>query len=138
MDSFQRPRIFPYTTKGVYRGLLTSKYPCWEADGLAREIFTKDIVVQFKVCLGGCLPGSQSFIGFSLFIVGKTPERARPMDLIVSDDKPPRKEAFNILKKQKLVQTFPGFELGHCSVKAAFKDFRPLGKGVSEGSERQF
>ncbi|KAI8954794.1 hypothetical protein F4801DRAFT_450329 [Xylaria longipes] len=55
-------------------------------------------------------------------MVGKLPEKTKPTIMVVSDDKPRRKAAFQIVKSKNILTTYPGFELGHCSVAAEFED----------------
>ncbi|KAI0185985.1 hypothetical protein EV127DRAFT_484628 [Xylaria flabelliformis] len=131
MPDFLRPQTYPYagSSTGPYRGLLVRKYPCWDAQGPARDIFMKDIAGKIKACLEQCLPESNSFVGFSLFMVGKLPEKTKPTIMIVSDDKPRRKAAFQIVKSKNILAT--GFELGHCSVAAEFEDLKQLGSDTA-------
>jgi hypothetical protein len=60
-------------------------------------------------------------------MVGKVPEKVKPTIMIVSEDKPRRKAAFQIVRTRSLLANYPGFELGHCSVAAEFEDLRQLG-----------
>ncbi|KAI1311436.1 hypothetical protein F5Y03DRAFT_343095 [Xylaria venustula] len=129
MPSLLRPQTYPYASSstGPYRGLLVRKYPCWDAQGPVRDIFTSEIAGRIKECLEQCLPESNSFIGFSLFMVGKLPEKTKPTIMIVSDDKARRKAAFHMIKAKNILKWYPGFELGHCSVAAEFEDLKQLG-----------
>ncbi|KAI0869389.1 hypothetical protein GGS24DRAFT_478912 [Hypoxylon argillaceum] len=61
------------------------------------------------------------------FMVGKLPEKIKPTIMIVSDDKPRRKAAFQAIKSKNILVTYPGFELGHCILAAEFEDLRLLG-----------
>ncbi|KAI0417923.1 hypothetical protein F5X98DRAFT_130290 [Xylaria grammica] len=129
MPNLLRPQTYPYASSstGPYRGLLVRKYPCWDARGPARDTFTNEIAGKIKECLEQCLPESNSFVGFSLFMVGKLPEKTKPTVMIVSDDKTRRKAAFQMVKARNILKVYPGFELGHCSVAAEFEDLRQLG-----------
>ncbi|KAJ2993079.1 hypothetical protein NUW58_g1955 [Xylaria curta] len=133
MPNFLRSQTFPYagSSTGPYRGLMARKYPCWDAQGPARDLFTGEIAGKIKACLEQCLPESNSFVGFSLFMVGKLPEKTKPTIMIVSDDKSCRKAAFQIVKSKNMLTAYPGFELGHCSVAAEFEDLRQLGSGTT-------
>ncbi|KAI1131709.1 hypothetical protein F5Y10DRAFT_232913 [Nemania abortiva] len=124
-----RPQTYPYASSstGPYRGLLVRKYPCWEAQGPVRDVFMKEIVGKLRELLKQCLPESNSFISFSLFMVGKLPEKTKPYIMIVSDDEPLRKKAFHLVKSKNILVAYPGFELGHCYVEAEYKDLRRLG-----------
>ncbi|KAI1422643.1 hypothetical protein F5Y12DRAFT_600730 [Xylaria sp. FL1777] len=129
MPNLLRPQTYPYASSstGPYQGLLVRKYPCWEAQGPVRDTFTNEIAGKIKECLEQCLPESNSFVGFSLFMVGKLPEKTKPTIMIVSDDKARRKAAFQMVKAKNILTMYPGFELGHCSVAAEFEDLRQLG-----------
>ncbi|KAI1277060.1 hypothetical protein F5Y07DRAFT_363982 [Xylaria sp. FL0933] len=129
MQNILRSQTYPYasTSTGAYRGLLVRKYPCWDAQGPVRDMFTNEIAGKIKNCLEQCLPESNSFVGFSLFMVGKLPEKTKPTIMIVSDDKGRRKAAFQMVKTKNILAMYPGFELGHCSVAAEFEDLRQLG-----------
>ncbi|KAI0486318.1 hypothetical protein F4859DRAFT_528102 [Xylaria cf. heliscus] len=133
MPNFLRSQTYPYadSSTGPFRGLLVRKYPCWDAQGLARDTFTTEIAGKIKTCLEQCLPESNSFVGFSLFMVGKSPEKTKPTVMIVSDDKSRRKAAFQMVKSKNILTMYPGFELGHCSVAAEFEDLRQLGSNAS-------
>ncbi|KAI0404884.1 hypothetical protein F4802DRAFT_215421 [Xylaria palmicola] len=133
MPNLLRAQTYPYASSstGAYRGLLVRKYPCWDARGPARDLFTTVIARKIKTCLEQCLPESNSFVGFSLFMVGKLPEKTKPTIMIVSDDKPRRKAAFRVIKSGNILTTYPGFELGHCAVAAEFEDLRQLGSDTT-------
>ncbi|KAI1369408.1 hypothetical protein F5Y08DRAFT_334819 [Xylaria arbuscula] len=132
MQNLLRPQTYPYagSSVGPYRGLLVQKYPCWDAQGPARDKFENEIVAKIKECLEQCLPESNSFVGFSLFMVGKAAEKTKPTIMIVTDDKSRRKEAFKMVKSKDILSSYPGFELGHCSVAAEFEDLQRLGRNT--------
>ncbi|KAJ3579004.1 hypothetical protein NPX13_g1561 [Xylaria arbuscula] len=133
MQKLLRPQTYPYASSstGPYRGLLVRKYPCWDAQGPVRETFMNEIVGKIKECLEQCLPESNTFVGFSLFMVGKVPEKTKPYIMIVSDDQARRKAAFQMVKSRNILSKYPGFELGHCAVAAEFKDLKPLGQDAT-------
>ena len=133
MQNLLRPQTYPYASSsiGPYRGLLAQKYPCWDAQGPARDKFENRIVGEIKDCLEQCLLESNSFVGFSLFMVGKAPEKTKPTVMIVSDDKARRKAAFQMVKSRSILSSYPGFELGHCSVAAEFEDLQRLGRDTT-------
>ncbi|KAK8131131.1 zinc finger transcription factor ace1 [Apiospora sp. TS-2023a] len=120
---------WPYAagSTGAYRGLLRQKYPCWDATGPARYLFTTEIAHGIKSLLRNNLPESNSFMTFTLFMVGKVYQRTKPTIMVVSDDKPRRKEAFAKIKGSKILARYPGFEVGHCEVAAEHEDLHLLG-----------
>lgn len=113
------------------------KYPCWDAKGPVRDLFMSEIAGKIKTCLEQCLPESNSFVGFSLFMVGKLPEKTKPTIMIVSDDKRRRKDAFQVVKSKNILAVYPGFELGHCAVAAEFEDLRQLGSDTTSSSSEE-
>ncbi|KAI1356731.1 hypothetical protein F5Y01DRAFT_265630 [Xylaria sp. FL0043] len=139
MPNILRSQTYPYasTSTGAYRGLLVRKYPCWDAQGPVRDMFTNELAGNIKNCLEQCLPESNSFVGFSLFMVGKLPEKTKPTIMIVSDDKGRRKAAFQMVKAKNILAMYPGFELGHCSVAAEFEDLRQLGSDTEPSASIQ-
>ncbi|KAJ4152278.1 hypothetical protein NW754_004073 [Fusarium falciforme] len=49
--------------------------------------------------------------------------------MFVSEDKKARKEAFNMIKDSKLMEKYPGFELGHIPLTAEFENLEFLAAG---------
>ncbi|KAI0818171.1 hypothetical protein GGR55DRAFT_685571 [Xylaria sp. FL0064] len=129
MPKIPRSQRYPYAeaSTGDYREDLGRKYPCWNAEGPVRDMFTDRIAGEIKNCLEQCLPESTSFVGFSLFMVGKQSGKTKPTIMIVSDDKGRRKAAFQMVKAKNILAMYPGFELGHCDIAAEFKDLVQLG-----------
>ncbi|KAK8085471.1 hypothetical protein PG997_006742 [Apiospora hydei] len=120
---------WPYAANstGTYRGLLKQKYHCWFATGPARDLFTTEIFGKLNHMLGNTLPESNSHMTLTLFMIGKVPQKTNPTIMVVSDDKPRRKEAFEKAKASRILADYPGFELGHCDVAAEHEDLRQLG-----------
>lgn len=133
MQRLRRPETdkWPYAacSTGAYKGLLKQKIPCWEATGPARDLFTTKIAHRIKYFLHCSLPESNSFMTFTLFMVGKVCQKTKPTIMVVPDDKPRRKETFERIKDSKLLADYPGYELGHCKVDAEYEDLRQLGTG---------
>lgn len=78
---------------------------------------------------------SGSIINFSLFMVGKSAQRCKPTVMIVSEDKKARKEAYNMIKDSKIMETYPGFELAHIPLTAEYENLRFL---AGEGPSSQY
>ncbi|KAI0197849.1 hypothetical protein F4808DRAFT_437799 [Astrocystis sublimbata] len=121
-------KSWPYAaaSTGRYRGRLEGKLECWDANGPARAIFNDELHLKIKEFILTNLQESNSFIGFSLFMVGRTQLRTSPTVLIVSDDKPRRKAAFEALKLSKVLEQYPGFHVAHCRLAAEFEDLQQL------------
>jgi hypothetical protein len=108
----------------------------YEAIGEARKSFidlSKDIV-NYLDANASEARRSGSYVGLSLFMVGRSPERTKPMVMIVSEDKEARVEAFRLVKKSGIHAKYPGFEIGHMPLKAEFENLQPLGGAA--GSDR--
>ncbi|KAI0516694.1 hypothetical protein F5B22DRAFT_175925 [Xylaria bambusicola] len=122
-------KSWPYAaaSTGHYRGRLEGKLECWDANGPARAIFNDELHVKIKDHIVTNLPESTSFIGFSLFMVGRTQLRTSPTVLLVSDDKPRRKAAFEAIKSSGILEKYPGFHVAHCRLAAEFEDLKPMG-----------
>ncbi|KAK7987371.1 Ras-2 protein [Apiospora arundinis] len=95
--------------------------------GPARDLFTGEIADTIRGFLRNSLQESNSFVTFTLFMVGKVPQKTKPTIMVVSDDKPRRKEAYDKIKESKILANYPGFEIGHCSVAAEHEDLCQLG-----------
>ncbi|KAK6843915.1 hypothetical protein PG987_004775 [Apiospora arundinis] len=95
--------------------------------GPARDLFTAEIADTIRGFLRNSLQESNSFVTFTLFMVGKVPQKTKPTIMVVSDDKPRRKEAYDKIKESKILANYPGFEIGHCSVAAEHEDLCQLG-----------
>ncbi|KAI1749029.1 hypothetical protein F4782DRAFT_514894 [Xylaria castorea] len=119
---------WPYAAEstGRYRGRLEGKLECWDANGSARAIFNNELDTKIKDYIVNNLPESGSFIGFSLFMVGRTQLRTSPTVLLVSDDKPRRKAAFEGIKSSGILEQYPGFHVAHCRLAAEFEDLQPM------------
>ncbi|KAI1130747.1 hypothetical protein F5Y10DRAFT_107492 [Nemania abortiva] len=125
------PRLvkqWPYaeTSAGRYRGRLEGRLECWEANGPARDIFNGELDTKIKDYIVTNLPESDSFIEFSLFMVGRTQLRTSPTVLLVSNDKPRRKAAFEAIKTSGILEQYPGFQIAHCRLAAEFEDLQPM------------
>ncbi|KAJ3577699.1 hypothetical protein NPX13_g2869 [Xylaria arbuscula] len=128
-------KSWPYAaaSTGRYRGRLEGKLECWDANGPARAIFNSELHVKIKDYIVNNLPESCSFIGFSLFMVGRSQLRTSPTVLIVSDDKPRRKAAFEAVKSSGLLAQYPGFHVAHCRLAAEFEDLQPMAGRKGKG-----
>lgn len=137
MAFFQRGRrTWPYAANstGRYRGTLNlgfsvGKVPVYEAVGPARTIFMDRLgpeVVAYLNNNGATLQESGTFVDLSLFMMGKSVLRTKPMLMFVSDDKNARLEAFNMIKQSGIMNAYPGFGLGNMDLRAEFENLQPL------------
>ncbi len=101
----------------------------YEAIGRVRQVFvglSKEVVK----CLNdnnNKLQDSGSFVELSLFMIGKSTDRTKPMVMLVSDGSNVRREAFRMIKNRDIMKSYPGFGLGHMDLKAEYENLRPLG-----------
>lgn len=110
---------------GTFRG-----DPVYEAEGEARAIFMDKLSRAIRDHLRDNhdkLQDSASFVVFSLFMVGKSRDRTKPIVMLVSDNKQVRIEAFRAIKDSGIMKDFPGFDLGHMGLNAEYENFRRLG-----------
>jgi len=135
---------WPYaaSSTGRYLGqlklhILKGRVGCWEAVGQAREEFSNVIGPKLAVCIennSDKLADSEVLINFALFMIGNSPQRTKPTIMFVSRDKAARLEARKAVQESGMLAAYPGFETGHCSQVAEFRDLRQFG-GQSEGSD---
>ncbi|KAK4448502.1 hypothetical protein QBC34DRAFT_406784 [Podospora aff. communis PSN243] len=141
----RKPKTWPYATGSTGRlrgslplGALGLRVQVYEAVGEARKSFidlSKDIV-NYLDANASEARRSGSYVGLSLFMVGRSPERTKPMVMIVSEDKNARLEAFRLVKKSGIHTKYPGFEIGHMPLKAEFENLQPLGGAAGPSQAR--
>ncbi|OIW33076.1 hypothetical protein CONLIGDRAFT_640235 [Coniochaeta ligniaria NRRL 30616] len=148
MTFFQRNRrSWPYAANstGRYRGSLNlgftvGRVEVFEAVGVARMIFMDKLasdVVNYLNENGASLQESGSFVDLSLFMMGKSVLRTKPMLMFVSNNKDARREAFNMIKQSAIMDAYPGFGLGNMDLRAEFENLQALGKSKPGESESQ-
>jgi hypothetical protein len=129
------PRPYASNSTGQLRGTLrlgtqVRRVQVYEAVGEARAIFidTLNRAIRDYLCDNyDMLQDSASFLVFSLFMVGKSPDRTKPIVMLVSDDKQVRTQAFRMIKDSAIMKDFPGFALGHMELSAEYGNLRSLG-----------
>ncbi|KAK0754949.1 hypothetical protein B0T18DRAFT_425247 [Schizothecium vesticola] len=126
------PRPYAANSTGQLRGTLrlgtqVRRVQVYEAVGEARAIFIDRLNRAIRDHLRDNLQASANFLVFSLFMVGKSPDRTKPIVMLVSDDKQIRTEAFRMIKDSAIMKDFPGFGLGHMELTAEYENLRPLG-----------
>jgi hypothetical protein len=147
MDFMQRkpkPRPFAANSTGRPRGTLKlgsriGRFQVYEAIGEAREIFINELshaIVSHLNDNSDKLQDSASFVDLSLFMMGKSPDRTKPMVMFVSDDKQVRTEAFRMIKNSDIMKDYPDFGLGEMELKAEFENLRPLGSQTDSATVR--
>jgi len=130
----RRPRDRPYAANstGRHRGSLKTRkgrMSVFEAKGPAREKFANEISGAIAKCLrdnSTKLQDSASYVGWSLFMMGKSADQTKPVVMLVSEDKQARVEAFRLIKDSGIMDEYPGFDLGEMPLKAEFENLRPL------------
>ncbi|KAF4463114.1 nicotinamide N-methyltransferase [Fusarium albosuccineum] len=108
---------------------LLGRVQCWEAVGDARREFTeqlKDDIVKFLEQDNDTVQDPGNIIYLSLFMLGRSTTQAKPTVMFVSENKKARKEAFNMVKSSKIIEMYPGFELGHIPLTAEFENLKFL------------
>ncbi|KAK4451041.1 hypothetical protein QBC34DRAFT_402051 [Podospora aff. communis PSN243] len=131
------PRDRPYAdnSTGRHRGSLKTRkgrMSVFEAKGPARQMFANEISAAIQKYLGDNsdkLQASATYVGWSLFMMGKSADQTKPVVMLVSDDKQARVEAFRLIKDSGIMEEYQGFDLGEMELKAEFENLRPLGSG---------
>ncbi|KAK0613334.1 hypothetical protein B0T14DRAFT_276698 [Immersiella caudata] len=125
---------FAASSTGEYLGYLKMgrfrRTRFWQAKGEARIKFDESIrgkVLSHLREHSAILQKPASTLVLSLFMVGRAAERTKPTVMLQSDDKEVRKETFNLLKESDILNEYPGFELGCCSLSAEFEGLRQTG-----------
>ncbi|PFH60327.1 hypothetical protein XA68_11138 [Ophiocordyceps unilateralis] len=101
----------PELSIGRHIGKL-GKETCWEAKGPARDAFAS-LAPQIKEYLEQALEPVSSWVTWSLYLVGKRPERASPMVLFCCEKAAHRKEVRRIIKESGILNACPGIKTGH-------------------------
>jgi hypothetical protein len=147
MELLQRkpkPRPFATNSTGRLRGTLKlgsriGRVQVYEAIGEAREIFSNELsraILSHLNDNSDKLQDSASFVDLSLFMMGKSLDRTKPMVMFVSDDKQARTEAFRMIKNSGIIKDYPDFGFGEMELKAEFENLRPLGSQADSASVR--
>ncbi|KAK3369316.1 hypothetical protein B0T24DRAFT_668814 [Lasiosphaeria ovina] len=135
MDFIHRkPQTWPYAANsaGRARGTLNisriGRVEVCEATGPAREDFVRasQEIIAYLNDNSGNLHDSASIVGLSLFMMGKSVARMKPVIMFVSEDKKARVEAYRMIKKSTILDGYPGFGLGEMELKAEFENLLPL------------
>ncbi|KAK1753216.1 hypothetical protein QBC47DRAFT_388017 [Echria macrotheca] len=129
----RKPKNLPYAANstGRARGSLRTRkgrMQVFEAIGPAREKFSNDISSAILNYLRDHTEHDPaSYVFLSLFMMGKSVGRTRPVVMLQSDDKSARVEAFRLINASGIMNDFAGFELGEMPLKNEFENLRPLG-----------
>lgn len=70
----------------------------YEAVGEAIAIFTDKLAIAIRDQFHDNLRDTAGLVVFSLFMVGKSPDRTKPLAMLVSNNKQFRTEAFRAIK----------------------------------------
>ncbi|PNP54568.1 hypothetical protein THARTR1_05125 [Trichoderma harzianum] len=120
------PKTWPYAQSSAQDSvgkLLGTLHPgllgdilCWEAKGEARRLFESSLkksILDYLLEHSDKAQESGSYLSIPLFMVGKRAKRAKPVVMLVSDDKVARKESYDLILHSDIMTKYPGFELGH-------------------------
>lgn len=132
-----KPRPFAANSTGRLRGTLnlgarTGRVQVYEAIGEARDLFIDKIskaIVSHLNDHNDKLQDSAHFVDLSLFMMGKSPDRTKPVVMFVSDDRQTRTDAFRMIKNSGIMNDHPGFGLGEMELKAEFEHLQFLLSG---------
>ncbi|OAA73484.1 peptidase (PNG1) [Cordyceps fumosorosea ARSEF 2679] len=87
---------------------------CWEAVGPARDAF-KRMCPRIKEHLESGVETVSSWVTWSMYMIGKTPELACPTILFCCEVSAHRKLVRNVIKESGILDKYPGIKTGHAS-----------------------
>ncbi|CAJ0545059.1 Ff.00g085320.m01.CDS01 [Fusarium sp. VM40] len=90
------------------------RYQCWEVAGKARQIFTK-LSTEIKEYLEATTISTCDIISWSMYMVGRTPDKAAPKVLICSTNSKVRKSIRKSIEYSGIMKNYPGVGLGDSS-----------------------
>ncbi|EGX91776.1 peptidase (PNG1) [Cordyceps militaris CM01] len=111
-----RGSTWPEPTLSVGRkiGKFGGKELCWEAVGPARESFVK-ISPRIKEHLENGVEAVSSWVTWSMYMIGKSPELACPTIVFCCEVPAHRKLVRDVIKDSGLLDKYPGIKTGHTS-----------------------
>jgi len=141
--TLRKPKTWPYaaSSTGRPRGALplgSRSIFVFEAIGKAREEYNnkvhKSILEHLKIHAHE-LQTSGCVVLWSLYMMGRSAEKTKPMVMFMSDDKKARTEAFDLVKKSGIMKEFPGFEIGHMALKDESEHLMVLGAASLDNAD---
>lgn len=87
---------------------------CWHAQGPARDLFIR-LAAEVKTYLDrNCEPPSRE-LHWSLYMIGQTKAKAKPVLMFICEDSNSRKTARKTIKESGILLRFPGVDTADCS-----------------------
>jgi len=137
----RKPKAWPYAggSTGRPRGELplgSRRVLVFEAIGEARDAYNDRVskaILEYLHQNAHQLLASGSVVVLSLFMMGKSAEKTKPMVMFVSEDETARTEAFRMVNKSGIMKEFPGFEIGHMDLGAESEHLAIPGNEPSDG-----
>lgn len=102
---------------------------CWEATGVVRQTFTQ-ISVEINQYLEKYSPDVDPIVTWSVFMIGKTENTAIPTILFCCSRREPRKLIRTLVEESRILDRYPGFNVGDCSTPPDFHQLVPLSHTV--------
>ncbi|KAK5655569.1 hypothetical protein OQA88_5500 [Cercophora sp. LCS_1] len=138
--TLRKPQTWPYAagSTGRPRGALplgSRSILVFEAVGEARDAYNNRVskaIIGYLNANAHQLRTSGRVILLSFFMMGRSPEKTKPMVMFVSEDETARTEAFSMINKSGIMKEFPGFEIGHMDLKAESEHLQVLGSESSD------
>ncbi|SPJ78355.1 uncharacterized protein FTOL_06744 [Fusarium torulosum] len=90
------------------------RYQCWEAAGKARQVFTQ-LSTEIKEYLEASTISTCDIISWSMYMIGRTPDKAAPKVLICSTNSKVRKSIRKSIEYSGIMEKYPGVGLGDTS-----------------------
>ncbi|KAI9772500.1 MAG: peptide-N4-(N-acetyl-beta- glucosaminyl)asparagine amidase [Geoglossum simile] len=117
----------PKESIGDFIKLIDGKNNCWQAKGRAREAF-EDLAVDIKTHLDNnvdSIPGSD-WVTWSIYMIGKTQQRAAPVVMFFCEKPRPRREAQEAIKRSGILERYPGIKSGNAALPPDLDQLKPL------------
>ncbi|KAK2616511.1 hypothetical protein QQS21_000554 [Conoideocrella luteorostrata] len=131
-DKWENPKDSMGESVGPLHG---GRYHCWEAVGSARQAFTQ-LSPEIKGYLEASNIPAIDSVSWSMYMIGRTPEKAAPKLLICSTDRKARKFIRKLIKGSKIMEKHPGVGLGDISALPGRHVVKELSRETIQGPRR--
>lgn len=93
---------------------------CWQAIGLARELFNRTLGTEIGNHLNRCCDGTLQSVVWTIYMIGSKPDTAVPHIIFISRDEASRKSVEKQIKRSGILGYYPGIETGNMAMPPEF------------------
>lgn len=105
-------RTWPYPEKSIGRFICRKGYDSiWTAQGAARDTF-ETIAQEIKEFLDSSTEPISSWVTWSIYMIGRTPQNARPIIIFCCENRKHRRDIRAAIKQSGLLDNYPGIKTG--------------------------